>query len=221
MVPGEEGEEEAVGVFAFEHEIDAEEGCGEDVDEVGEPEGHRGEEIAGGGVDRTDGALSDGLNAKPVGKGDSFEFGNDVGDALRELVGELAEVAYDGREAGGEEESEDASESDNQEHDCHTARRMVAADIELGNASDDGHENDGKEGADVKDQELFFEGPGKGEKKQDGDCEEDVAADRGAGALFVGGEVVGRWVGQPISPWTLAWDLFRGADCWDADSVRL
>ncbi len=93
---------------------------------------------------------------------------------------------------------------------------MVAAEVELRDASDDGHENDGEEGADVEDQELFFEGPGEGEKEQDGDCEEDVAADRSAGALFVGGEVVGCWVGQPISPWMLVWDAWalRGAACW-------
>ncbi len=39
LLGGEEGEEEVVGVFAFEHEVDAEEGGGEDVEEVGEPEG--------------------------------------------------------------------------------------------------------------------------------------------------------------------------------------
>ena len=63
-------------------------------------------------------------------------------------------------------------------------------------AGDDGHENDGEEGADVEDQELFFEGPGEGEKKEDRDSEEDVAADGGAGSLFVGSEVFGRGVGQ-------------------------
>ena len=108
LVGGEEGEEEAVGVFAFEHEVDAEEDGGEDVEEVREPEGHGGEEIAGGGVDGADGALGDGVNAEPVGEGNSFEFGDDVGNALRELVGEVAEVAQDGRQAGGEEEREDA-----------------------------------------------------------------------------------------------------------------
>ncbi len=122
LVAGEEGEEEAVGVFAFEHEVDAEEDGGEDVEEVGEPEGHRGEEIAGGGVEGADGALGDGVNAEPVGEGNSFEFGNDVGDALGELVGELAEVAHDGRQAGGEEEREDAGDADDQEDDGDGAR---------------------------------------------------------------------------------------------------
>lgn len=40
LIGGEEGEEEAVGVFALEHEVDAEEDGGEDVEDVGEPEGH-------------------------------------------------------------------------------------------------------------------------------------------------------------------------------------
>jgi len=96
---------------------------------------------------------------------------------LRELVGELAEVAEDGRQAGGEEEREDASDSDDQKDDGYGTRGMVAADIELGDACDDGHENDGEEGADVEDQKLFLEGPGEGEKKEDRDAEEDVAAD--------------------------------------------
>src|ERR1700730_9987684 len=100
LVGGEEREEEAVGVFAFEHEVDAEEGGGEDVEEVGEPERKRGEEVGGGGVEGADGALGDGVNAEPVGEGNSFEPGNDAGNALRELVGELAEVAQDGRQAG-------------------------------------------------------------------------------------------------------------------------
>ena len=48
-VEGEEAEEEAVGVLAFEHEVDAEECGGEDVEEVGEPGGQGDEEIVGGG----------------------------------------------------------------------------------------------------------------------------------------------------------------------------
>jgi hypothetical protein len=47
----------------------------------------------------------------------------------------------------------------------------------LGDAADDGHENDGEEGADVEDQELFPEGPSEAEKEEDRDSEEDVAAD--------------------------------------------
>ena len=104
---GEEGEEEAVGVFAFEHEVDAEEGGGQDVEEVGEPEWQRSEEVAGSGVEGPYGALGDGVDAEPVGEGDPFELGDDVGNTLRELVGEAAEVAQDRREAGGEEERED------------------------------------------------------------------------------------------------------------------
>ena len=128
---GEEGEEEAVGVFAFEHEVDAEEGGGEDVEEVGEPEGDVGEEIAGGGVEGSDGALGDGVNAEPVGEGNSFEFGDDVGNALGELVGEVAEVAQDGGKAGGEEEGEDAGDGDDQKDDGDGAGGMVAAEVEL------------------------------------------------------------------------------------------
>ena len=86
---GEEGEEEAVGVFAFEHEVDAEEGGGEDVEEVREPEWQRSEEVASGGVEGRHGALGNGVNAEPVGEGELFEFGDDIGYALGQLVGEL------------------------------------------------------------------------------------------------------------------------------------
>ena len=57
---------------------------------------------------------------------------------------------------------------------------MVAADIELRDASDGGHEDDSEEGADVEDEELFPEGPGEGEEEKDTDGEENVAAYRGA-----------------------------------------
>jgi hypothetical protein len=158
-------------VFAFEHEIDAKEEGGENVEEVGEPEGYRGKEIAGGGVEGAHGALGDGVNAEPVGERDSFEFGDDVGDALRELVGELAQVADDGRQAGGEEEREDGGDADDQQADGDGSRGTVAADVELRDARDGRHENYGKEGADVENQKLFFEGPGEGEEEQDGDRE--------------------------------------------------
>jgi hypothetical protein len=68
---------------------------------------------------------------------------------------------------------------------------MVAADVELGDAGDGGHENDGEEAADVEDQDLFPECPGEGEKEEDGDGEEDVAADGCAGSLLVRGEIFG------------------------------
>jgi hypothetical protein len=188
---GEEGEEEAVGVFAFEHEVDAEEGGGEDVEEVGEPEGQVGEEITGGGVEGPDGALGDGVNAEPVGEGNSFELGDDVGNALGKFVGEAAEIVQNRRKAGGEKECKDPGDAGDEKDDGHGAGRMVAAKVELPDAIDGGHENDGEEAADVEDQDLFLERPGEGEEKKDGDGEEDVAADCCAGSLLVRGEIFG------------------------------
>jgi hypothetical protein len=77
---------------------------------------------------------------------------------------------------------------------------VIAAEAELGDAVDGGHENDGKEGTDVENQELFFEGPGEREEEKNGDGEEDVAADGIAGSVLGGGKVVGRWVDQRTSP---------------------
>jgi hypothetical protein len=178
---------------------------------VGEPEGDVGEEIAGGGVECADGALGDGVGSEAVGEGNLANFLGDLGDALGELVGELAEVAEDGREAGGEEECEDAGYADDQKDDGCCARGMVAAEIEFCDAGDGGHEDDSEEGADVEHEELFLEGPGKGEEEQDRDAEEDVAADFIAGSLLVGGEVFGCGAGQLGSPWILGPDT--GFEC--------
>jgi hypothetical protein len=66
-----------------------------------------------------------------------------------------------------------------------------------------GHQYDSEEGADVEDDEFLAEGPGESEEEKDGDTEEDVTACFDAGSLLVGGEVLGRRVGQPDSPGVL------------------
>ena len=169
-----------VGGLAFEHEVDAEEGGGEDVEEVGEPEGDGGEEIAGGGVEGSGGALGDGVDAEPVGEGDFFDFGDDVRDALREFCGEVAEIAQDWGQTGGEEEREDSGDGDDEKNDGDGAGGTIAANADLGDAGDGGRENDSEEGADVEDEDLFLERPGEGEQEKNSDGEEDVSADRGA-----------------------------------------
>jgi hypothetical protein len=58
----------------------------------------------------------------------------------------------------------------------------------VGDAVDGGHEDDGEEGADIEDQQLFLEGPGEGEAEEDDKTEDNVAADGGAGSFFVRGE---------------------------------
>jgi hypothetical protein len=45
LADGEDGEEEVVGVFAFKHEVDAEEDGGEEIEDVGEPQGERGKDV--------------------------------------------------------------------------------------------------------------------------------------------------------------------------------
>jgi hypothetical protein len=65
---------------------------------------------------------------------------------------------------------------------------MAAAEFELGDAGDDGHEDGGEEGADVYDEHLFLEGPGEGEEEKDSEGEEDVAANGAAGLLLLGCE---------------------------------
>src|SRR5437879_5638564 len=154
LVGRNEGEEEAVGVFAFEHEVDAEEGCGEDVEEVREPQRYVGEEIADGGVEGADGALGDGVEAEPVGKGNSFEPFADAGEVLGEFVGEQAEVAQNGGETGGDEQRDDAGDGDDEKDDGYGAGGMIAAQVEASDARDGGHEDDSEQSADVEDEEL-------------------------------------------------------------------
>jgi hypothetical protein len=78
---------------------------------------------------------------------------------------------------------------------------MVAAEVETSDASDGGHENDREEGADVEDEELFPQAPGKREKQECRDAEEDVAADFRAGSFLVRAESFACGDGQLGSPW--------------------
>src|SRR5215469_11160137 len=93
---GKEGEKEVVGVFAFEHEVDAEECGGEDVKEMGEPQGNRGEKIACGGSEGFLGARGDGLNVQSVDKGKVVNFLDQGGETAGEVVSELGEIVQDG-----------------------------------------------------------------------------------------------------------------------------
>ena len=112
---GDDGEEEGVGVLTLEHEVDAEEEGGEDVEDVGEPVGEGGEEVAGGGGNGSLEAGGDGVETELVSHGDVL----DLADKLRESLGELgegfAEVAQDGRQ--GEEEEEGEHTGDAEEHE--------------------------------------------------------------------------------------------------------
>jgi len=193
----EEGEEEAIGVFAFEHEIDTEEDSGENVEDVREPEGQRGNEVAGGGCDGSLGALGDGFDAEAVGHGKPVDPGGEVGDADREFGGELAEVAQDGGKADGEEDRQDEGDTEDEKKDGRGAGDAAAADVRGGDAADDGHQDGGEEGTDVDDQQLLLQGPGEGEEEEDAEAEEDVAANVAARLLFTGREV-GRRGGQRI-----------------------
>jgi hypothetical protein len=99
------------------------------------------------------------------------------------------EVVHDRREAEGEEDDQNENRSDEEKDDGDGAGGMVAAKVGFGDAGDDGHQDDGEEGADVEDQQLLFERPGEGEEKKDDDAEEDVCASCGPGLLLVRGQV--------------------------------
>ena len=167
-------------MFALEHEVDAEEGGGEDIEDVREPERERGEEITGGGVEGSGGALGEGVEAELVGHGELLDAGDDGGNALGKVGGEVAEVAEDGRKAEGEEEGKYGGDGDDEKNDGDDAGGTIASNADPGDAGDGGRENDSEECADVEDEDLFLKCPGEGEEEKDSDGEEDVTADRGA-----------------------------------------
>ena len=204
---GEEREEEMVGVLAFEHEVEAEEDGGEDVEEVREPVGQGGDEIAGGGGEASLGSVGDAVDAHPVGDGKFFDPVDDVGDAVGELGGELGEVAEDRWKADGEEDGEDENDGGDEQEDGGGAGGSVAANLKLGDAVDDGHQDGSEERADVDDQQLLLEGPGEGEDEEDSKAEEDMAADDAA-RLLLDGSQMGREGDQvELLYWELDADL--------------
>jgi hypothetical protein len=196
----EEGEEEAIGTVAFEHEVDADEGRGDDVEEMGEPLRQRGDEVACGGGDGGFGALGDDVDAELVGHGDALGTGDDDGDALGQIFRELAEIAQDRGESDGEEDAKDEGDSEDENQDSDGAGGVVGAELPGGDVINDGDEDGGEEGRDVEDDELLAERPGEGEAEEDCEAEEDVAADGAAGGGFCGSWVV-RSVGQRVLLW--------------------
>ena len=74
--------------------------------------------------------------------------------------------------------------ADDENDDGDGAAGLVAAEeVDCGDAVDDGHQDDGEEGADVEDFELFGELPGEEQGYEHAEGKEDVAVD--ANALLV------------------------------------
>jgi hypothetical protein len=196
----EEREEPGVGVVAFEHEVDAEDEGGEQVEDAAHPERERREEIAGRGGERAFDLLGDGGDAELVGDGDALKLGFDGWDAGWEVGGEVVDVADDGRKGDDEEGYEGDGDEREQEDDGDGLRDVASAPkFEVHDALDDGEQDDGKEGADVDEFEDLDEAPGQGEREGDAEGEEDVAAHGAARLLGFKGE--GREVeGQGGSP---------------------
>lgn len=182
---GKEGEEEAIGFVAFEHEIDAEKGGGEDVEDVGEPLGQGGDEVSGGGAGGGFCALGDGFEAEMAGEGQALEALDGLWNALGQVDGELMEVVYDGWDSHGEEEAENGGDGDDQDGDGEWAREVKCTDAPGSDAVDGGREDDGKESGDVDDEEFPENGVGNRKKYRDAKTEENMAAD-GAGRSGLG-----------------------------------
>jgi hypothetical protein len=105
---------------------------------VREPVGEGGEEVAGGCGGGAFGADGDVVDAEFVGEGESFDLGDDLGDALGEVGEELAQVAEDGGQGDGEEEAEGESDSGDEEDDGDGAVGTPVADPELADEVDQG-----------------------------------------------------------------------------------
>ena len=173
---GEEREQPAVGVLALEHEVDAEDEGGEEIEEAAHPVGEGGEEVRGGGGEGVFGALGDVIDAELVGERKALETGDDGRDAGGQVVCELVEVADDGGQSNEEEQSDDGEEDALSRSTMATSARDVAgaAQPEAMMRLTTRHEHDGEERADVDEGEDFAQTPGESEGQQDSDGEEDV-----------------------------------------------
>ena len=181
---GKEREQPAVGVLPLEHEVDAEDEGGDEIEEVGHPVGEGGEEVRGGGGEGVFGALGEIIDAEPVGQRKALETGDDGRDAGGQVGSELVEVADDGGKSDDEKEDDGEKDGAEQKQDGERARDgMGAAKAEAHDAVDDRHEHDGEERADVDEGEDLAQTPGEGEGQQDSEGEEDMAADGAAGLL--------------------------------------
>jgi hypothetical protein len=174
---GNEGEEVVVRVIAFEHEVDAEEEGGEEIEDVAEPKRGGGEEVLRGGSDHALGPGGERVDSELVGHGEVLELGDDAGDAGGEVDGEVFEVVEDGGKADDEEAGDGDGYGGDESNDGDGAGGMPATDAEAHDLVDSGHEDDSEEGADVDDLQDLAEVPGENQKEGYGEDEEDVAAD--------------------------------------------
>jgi hypothetical protein len=178
-VGGEEGEEVEVDELAFEHEVDAEDEGGEEIEDAGDPERSGGEEILRSGGEDAFTFLGEGVDAELVGEGQMLDAGDDAGDAGRQVGGEALDVVHDRREREDEEEGEDEGDGEDQGDDGDWARRRPLADAQAHDLLHQRHEDDGEEGADVDHLEDLAETPGESQAEREREDEEDVAAHGG------------------------------------------
>ena len=75
--------------------------------------------------------LGEGVDAELVGERKVLELGDDVGDARREVTGEVLDVMQDGRQAGDEEERERDEDGENKRYDRDGARGRPLADPDV------------------------------------------------------------------------------------------
>ena len=122
---GEKRHEPAVGVLAFEHEVDAEDEGGEQIEDAGPSSGgRRRRDIRRWRRAASSAFCGDGVDAELVGVGEVLEAGDDGGDAGGQVGGELVEIADDGRQAEGEEEGDGEEGEAEQKRDGEAAREM-------------------------------------------------------------------------------------------------
>ena len=116
-----------------------------------------------------------------------FETGHDAWNAGWQVLSELMDVANDGWETDGEQETEREEDCSEQKGDGRRAGDAPAVpDFEHDDAIDDGREDNGKERADVDQDKDIAQSPGECERKNDTEGKEDVASG-GVGLRILGG----------------------------------
>ena len=182
---GKETEKELIGVFSFKHEVDGEKHGSEDIEDMAEPVGKRGEEVASGGGESALSAFREVIDPDLIGNRVALQLGDLDRDAGWDLCDKGAKVVQDRRKGYREEHNQSQDGTREKEHDGESARRAPATNAKSRNPSNDGKQDHSKQSADVNDLELFEKMPSKIESQQEGKKKGDMAASHVAAALGV------------------------------------
>ena len=155
----DERKEVEVREFPFEHEVDAEDTGGDDVQHADDPFGGRGDKIGGDGGGQVLNSLTEGIDTEPVGEGKTMELGADRRQTVGQVRTEMLDIANDRWKRENEEDAENQEDEDHETEHSDGTRRLPAEDAQLHDLLHDGHKDHGEERADIDDLQNAAESP--------------------------------------------------------------